>query len=213
MVSHRVQRQERSKGPAAQKGNFVSALLIVGVVIAVPVLYAADRIMKARAQARRKAEMGERLAAAAAKGERQHQRQEQAAEASAALTSVIPAINRPPLPAPSEPAPVPPRDSASRQPVARESSEEPVTRDLGLLDPAHPEARPEAPEREAREREAPGPEAPGPEAPGRDAAAHVTGHAPARPRPGCGRTAQQDHTHLRRASRTGEHMVRSPGRP
>jgi hypothetical protein len=192
MVSHRVQRQERSKGPAAQKGNFVSALLIVGVVIAVPVLYAADRIMKARAQARRKAEMGERLAAAAAKGERLHQRQERAAKASAALTSVIPAINRPPLPAPSEPAPVPPRDSASRQPVARESSEEPVTRDLGLLDPAHPEA--------------------GPEAPGGDAAAHVTGHAPARPRPGCGRTAQQYHTHLRRGSRTGEHMVRSPGR-
>jgi hypothetical protein len=208
MVSHRVQRQERSKGPAAQKGNFVSALLIVGVVIAVPVLYAADRIMKARAQARRKAEMGERLAAAAAKGERLHQRQERAAKASAALTSVIPAINRPPLPAPSEPAPVPPRDSASRQPVARESSEEPVTRDLGLLDPAHPEAGPEAPGGDA-----PGPEAPEREAPGHDAAAHVTGHAPARPRPGCGRTAQQDHTHLRRGSRTGEHMVRSPGRP
>jgi hypothetical protein len=173
MVSHRVQRQERSKGPAAQKGNFVSALLIVGVVIAVPVLYAADRIMKARAQARRKAEMGERLAAAAAKGERLHQRQERAAKASAALTSVIPAINRPPLPAPSEPAPVPPRDSASRQPVARESSAEEL---------------------------------------GGDAPAHVSGHGPARPRPGCGRTAQQDHTHLRRASRTGEHVVRSPGR-
>ena len=147
----------------------MSALLIVGVVIAVPVLYAADRVIKARSQARRKAAMSERLAVAAARGEKQHERRQQAAKASAALTSVMPAINRPPLTLPADPAQAPPANG----------------------EPAHPDV--------------------GHEDQRCGAAAHTAGHGPARPRTGCGRTAEQDHTHLLRASRTGEHMVRSPG--
>jgi hypothetical protein len=75
----------------------VFALLIVGVVVVVPVLYATDRIIKARAQARRVRTMSERLTAATARADEQHEKQQRVAEASAELTSVIPAINRPPL--------------------------------------------------------------------------------------------------------------------
>lgn len=73
------------------------ALLIVGVVVAVPVLYGSDRIINARARTRRMRTMSERLAAATARGEKQHEKQQEAVRASAALTSVMPAIERPPL--------------------------------------------------------------------------------------------------------------------
>jgi hypothetical protein len=79
-------------------------LLIVGVVVAVPVLYAADRIMKARAQGRRLRNMTERLTAATARTDEQQERRQEVAKASAALTSVMPAIKRPPLTLPGETA-------------------------------------------------------------------------------------------------------------
>jgi hypothetical protein len=72
-------------------------LLIVGVVGAVPVLAAADRIIKTRAQARRLRTMSERLAAATARADEQQEKLQEAAKSSAALTSVMPAIKRPPL--------------------------------------------------------------------------------------------------------------------
>lgn len=73
------------------------ALLIVSVVVAVPVLYGTDRIIKARAQARRMRTMGERLTAVTARAEKQHEKRQEVARASAELTSVMPAIERPPL--------------------------------------------------------------------------------------------------------------------
>lgn len=79
------------------------ALLIAGVAGAVLVLYAADLVLRARARARRRREMSDRLAAAAARGEQQHERRRAAAQASKALTSVIPAIRRPPLSLPGVP--------------------------------------------------------------------------------------------------------------
>jgi hypothetical protein len=78
----------------------VVELLVVSVVGAVPVLYAADRIIKARTQARRLRTMSERLAAATARAEEQHEKRQQVAKVSAALTSVMPAIKRPPLRSP-----------------------------------------------------------------------------------------------------------------
>jgi hypothetical protein len=75
----------------------VFALLIVCVVVVVPVLYAADRIIKAQTRARRMRTMSERLDAATMRAEKQHERRQQAARASAELTSVMPAISRPPL--------------------------------------------------------------------------------------------------------------------
>jgi hypothetical protein len=91
-------------------------LLIVGVVVVVPILYAADRFTKAHARARRLRTMGERLDAASARAEKQHERQQQVARASAELTSVMPAINRPPL----SPLDKPVEDQAGPDTSARE---------------------------------------------------------------------------------------------
>jgi hypothetical protein len=46
--------------------------------------------------------MSERLDAATMRADKQHQRQQQVARASAELTSVMPAISRPPLALPDE---------------------------------------------------------------------------------------------------------------
>jgi hypothetical protein len=93
-------------------------LLIVGVVGAVPVLYAADRIIKARTQARRLRTMSHRLAAATARAEEQQEKLQEVAKVSAALTSVMPAIKRPPLslPGASSPAGPPPGESPDAAP-------------------------------------------------------------------------------------------------
>ncbi len=85
-----------------EEGSVVFALLIVGVVVVVPVLYAADRIIKARAHSHRLRTMSERLTAATERAEKQHERQQEVARASAELTSVMPAINRPPLTLPDD---------------------------------------------------------------------------------------------------------------
>ncbi len=70
-------------------------LVVLGVIVVAFVLYAADRLVKARGQARRLDRMSERLAAATARAERQQQKKEAATAASAALTSVVPAIKHP----------------------------------------------------------------------------------------------------------------------
>ena len=75
-------------------------LLIAGCVSAAVVLYGADRAVKARARARRRREMSDRLAAATARADEQAEQRQAAARAGAALTSVMPAINRPPLTGP-----------------------------------------------------------------------------------------------------------------
>jgi hypothetical protein len=80
----------------------VFALLIVCVVVVMLVLYAADRVIKAHRRARRLRTMSERLGAATARAEKQHERRQEVARASAELTSVMPAINRPPISLPDE---------------------------------------------------------------------------------------------------------------
>jgi hypothetical protein len=76
----------------------VVGLFIAGLIGMVLVLYAVDRILKARAQARRLRRMSDRLAAATARAEEQHEERQAVARASAALTTYLPAIKRPPLP-------------------------------------------------------------------------------------------------------------------
>jgi hypothetical protein len=71
------------------------ALLLIGFVGAVFVLYAAERLLKARRRVHRLRRMSDRLDAAARRGEQQHEQREAAAEASAALTAFIPAIKSP----------------------------------------------------------------------------------------------------------------------
>ena len=85
------------------------ALLIAGFVGAIVVVWAADLVLRARARARRRRVMGERLTAVTAKAEEQHRRRQAAAHASRELTSVMPAIKRPPLTVPG----VPPRGAKS----------------------------------------------------------------------------------------------------
>jgi len=78
----------------------VVGLVIGGVVGAVLVLYAADRVLKTRAQVRRLRSMSDRLAAATARAEEQEEQRQVAERASEELTSVLPAIKRPPLSVP-----------------------------------------------------------------------------------------------------------------
>jgi hypothetical protein len=91
--------------PHGKGGKYVIGLLIAGFLGAMVVLYAADRILKARVQARRVRRMTERLDAATARAERQQRQRQTAARASVAETSVLPAIKRPP----AELLEVPPR--------------------------------------------------------------------------------------------------------
>jgi hypothetical protein len=78
----------------------VAGLIVGGVIGVVIVVYAADRIIKARAQVRRLRSMSQRLAAASARAEEQHQQRQADERAGQALTSVLPAIKRPPLTVP-----------------------------------------------------------------------------------------------------------------
>ncbi len=97
----------------------MAGLLIVGVVVAVIALYLADRFIKARAQARRLRDMDDRLAAATARVDEQQAEKRAVARASAELTNVMPAINRPPLGLPGMPAHGPARPKTSRERPAR----------------------------------------------------------------------------------------------
>jgi len=71
--------------------------LVLGILVALFLCYGADRVVQARVRARRLRRMTERLAAATARAEEQQVARAAEAEASAALTSVLPAIKRPPL--------------------------------------------------------------------------------------------------------------------
>jgi hypothetical protein len=67
------------------------------------VLYAVDRGVKARVRARRRRAMSGRLTAATVRADEQQVRRQAAAKASKELTSVMPAIKRPPLNSPDRP--------------------------------------------------------------------------------------------------------------
>jgi len=87
----------------------VTGVLVVGLVIAALVLYGVDRALKARARVRRLRTMSDRLAAATERADRQQEQRQAAAQASAALTSVMPAIEHPPLTLPGSEATAPVR--------------------------------------------------------------------------------------------------------
>jgi len=92
----------------------MTGLLLVGVVVLVIALYVAERFLKARAQARRLHEMNDRLSAATARVDEQQAQKRAKERASAALTNVMPAINRPPLSLPGMEAHGPARAKPSR---------------------------------------------------------------------------------------------------
>ena len=86
------------------RDGFVAGLLIVGIVIVALALYGVDRAIKARTQVRRLRSMSDRLDAATVRADKQHRKRQAADRASAALTSVMPAIERPPLTLPGTPS-------------------------------------------------------------------------------------------------------------
>ena len=75
----------------------MTGLLLAGFAGVLLAAFAADRIIKALARARRRRTMQARLAAAAVRAEEQQRRHQASVRNSKALTSVIPAIQRPPL--------------------------------------------------------------------------------------------------------------------
>ncbi len=78
-------------------------LLVLGVLVAICLLYAADRAVQARVRARRLRRMSERLAAATVRAEEKQAKRQAADAASAELTSVMPAIGlRPPVALPGQ---------------------------------------------------------------------------------------------------------------
>jgi hypothetical protein len=77
--------------------KYVTGLLLAGFAGAVLALFVADRGIKAWRRARRRNVMRTRLAAAAVRAEEQQAQKQESVQASRALTSVIPAIQRPPL--------------------------------------------------------------------------------------------------------------------
>ena len=81
----------------------MAELLILVVIAGVVLLYAVDRARKLRARARQMSGMNERLDVAAAKVDEQRERKQARVRASAELTSVLPAIKRPPLTLPGVP--------------------------------------------------------------------------------------------------------------
>jgi hypothetical protein len=71
----------------------VPVLLIVAIVLFVGLLLAADRLLKAIKRGRRRADASRRLTAATAQGKARHKQRRAAAEASTALTSLMPTIH------------------------------------------------------------------------------------------------------------------------
>jgi hypothetical protein len=71
----------------------VPVLFIVLIVLFVGLLFAADGAVKMIKRGRRRREAGRRLTAAAAQAEARDRQRRAAAEASSALTSVLPAIH------------------------------------------------------------------------------------------------------------------------
>jgi hypothetical protein len=75
----------------------MAELLIVVVVVVVLLMYVADRVRKLRTRARQMAGMNDRLDAAAEKVDKEQRQKRAVVRASAELTSIMPAIKRPPL--------------------------------------------------------------------------------------------------------------------
>lgn len=73
----------------------MKVLIVVGAVMFVCVLVAAERVIKLRRRARQRRDMAYRLTSAAARAVVAERKREATVAASAQLTSVIPAINSP----------------------------------------------------------------------------------------------------------------------
>ncbi len=95
--------------------------LLIGVIGLALLLWAADRMIKATRRARRRRVMTRRLAAATVRADQQLEQRLVAKQASEALTSFMPAIQRPPSDLPGMPPHGPARTrTARKRPAARD---------------------------------------------------------------------------------------------
>jgi hypothetical protein len=95
--------------------------LLIGIIGLVLLLWAADRLVKARRQASRRRDMTTRLTAATDRADQQLGQRQVARQASEALTSFMPAIQRPPSDLPEVAAHRPSRPRAGRErPASRD---------------------------------------------------------------------------------------------
>jgi hypothetical protein len=94
----------------------VRVLPLIGIICVILALYGADRLVKARARTRRLRSMSDRLDAATVRVEEQIEQRQAAEQAGQALTSFMPAIQRPPsdLPDLAPHAPARPRTARER---------------------------------------------------------------------------------------------------
>jgi hypothetical protein len=92
--------------------------LIIGIIGLALLLYAADRLVKARRQARRRRDMTSRLTAATVRADVQLEQRHAVEQASQALTSFMPAIQRPPSDLPDVTARKPARSRTARDRAA-----------------------------------------------------------------------------------------------
>jgi hypothetical protein len=97
----------------------VRVLPLIGIVCVVLALYGADRLVKARARARRRQSMSDRLDAATVRVEAQIEQRQAAEQAGQALTSFMPAIQRPPSDLPDLAPHSPPRPRTARDRAAQ----------------------------------------------------------------------------------------------
>jgi hypothetical protein len=97
----------------------VHVLLLIGIICVALALYAADRLVKARARARRRRSMTDRLEAATVRVEEQIEQRHATELASQALTSFMPAIQRPPSDLPGVPPHGPARLRTAKERAAQ----------------------------------------------------------------------------------------------
>jgi hypothetical protein len=89
-------------------------LPLIGVICLALALYGADRLVKARTRARHRRSMSDRLEAATVRVEEQIEQRQAAEQAGQALTSFMPAIQRPPSDLPGIPPPGPARPRTAK---------------------------------------------------------------------------------------------------
>jgi hypothetical protein len=100
----------------------VRVLPLIGIICVVLALYGADRLVKARARARRRQSMSDRLEAATVRVEEQIEQRQAAEQAGQALTSFMPAIQRPPSDLPDLAAHGPARPRTARERAAQRAA-------------------------------------------------------------------------------------------
>jgi hypothetical protein len=114
----------------------VRVLPLIGIICVILALYGADRLVKARARTRRLRSMSDRLDAATVRVEEQIEQRHAVEQAGQALTSFMPAIQRPPsdLPDLAAPGPARPRAAGDRAASGEAAKHDAAKRDAAKRD-------------------------------------------------------------------------------